>query len=593
MKKSLFLFAACSLFAMNSNAQTALATSQTNQNLVKANVLQKIDREPTAYDAKAVKAAKAARKTIANGVHYNRPEGILFNAWTEEWRYIPVSYMYSPHFYDFKITNDCTTPQVATWTMTTGEGNEYDLAELGFIDENNDYIYSTTCSGNGYWAPRIHVQSDSYLYGETLHNGKAAENASHNAIFPDTIGNKSFFASYPSQHYSFGSFDSGFLYGTGSFVPSKGDFAGQTFVSEGVIQYYSKPASPLYVEHFYLPIFSSYPTAIPADKYLRVVFRECEEQDGDLVATDKVLYDLKVTAEDLTLLPEEDNSSEYTKSGEIYEWTMKVANKVPGAFGGWVEEPMVFDKPFCVIILGCEQEGVDVGFMIDAVQPDDPVGNGVTICHALAYNENDDLYSLYYGEDTRLTMFFVGGFDYVETLASYTDQDGTTYNDINVLRVDANGYDVENVGWPDGLGSNAVCFVAYNWLDYNSQNENYWDEDMPEWIVSLDGQEVVGEYGYDGQVMLTVECEPLTSGGRYAAINLQGKGYKSAEPLFILQGDITLEEAKKDYYEAQGINEISAGKTNATTGVFNLNGQRVNPAQKGLVIANGKKLIRK
>ena len=593
MKKTLLLLAALP-FAMGSYAQLTTVNNLPEVQKVRDLGGLKLDVQPTAYNAQA---AKGPRKTVADGVHYTRPEGVLFYGWAPDWGYMAVSRIFVPTYNDFMLTNDCQVPGAASWSITNSQGTTYELTEEDGVDENNNFVYSTGCYGGGIYMPKITTTSGEYLYGETTYDGEAAANLGYNAILTDSIdGQKSFYNSYTAANYGFGSMDSGYLFGTGNFISSDrttGEII-DIYQSRGLVQYFAKPASPLYVERFYMPVWSQKEeNPLPEGKSLYITIRKVEDSDTALNLTDEILYSFEVKAEDFVKIQEDPYANDYVPSGNVYYYTMTLSNKVPGAFGGIVEAPMTFDTPFAIIIDGFEQEGVDVGARVSRLHADDMVGYDREICHALAYNEEEEIYTAYYGPDTRLTIFFDGGFDYCEVLDSYFDGK-QTYENINVLHVSADASECVNEGWPEGLEDKAVAFVAYNWLDFNTYSENYWDEDMPDWIYEIAGTEVTDEEGYfNGQVMLAPDCEKLPEGmkGRYACINLSGRGYKSAAPLWILQGDITLEEAMADY-QLQNINDVNIAKTTAKS-IYNLCGQRVNGQHKGLVIANGKKVIRK
>lgn len=103
-------------------------------------------------------------------------------------------------------------------------------------------------------------------------------------------------------------------------------------------------------------------------------------------------------------------------------------------------------------------------------------------------------------------------------------------------------------------------------------------EDIPEWLTIRTANEVYtsDEYGFD--LVFEAEALPAGTNGRQANLILEQWGSQLA--VTVTQG------------EASGVNVV-VNKINGNTPAYNLAGQRVNNDYKGLIIKDGKKMIRK
>ena len=81
--------------------------------------------------------------------------------------------------------------------------------------------------------------------------------------------------------------------------------------------------------------------------------------------------------------------------------------------------------------------------------------------------------------------------------------------------------------------------------------------------------------------------KPLPEGTTKRATRLwvQGLGYDAQHPIVILQGDAIITD---------GIDNVTTiGNKQSDNRIFNLNGQQVNKAYKGIVVKNGRKMLNK
>jgi hypothetical protein len=166
-----------------------------------------------------------------------------------------------------------------------------------------------------------------------------------------------------------------------------------------------------------------------------------------------------------------------------------------------------------------------------------------------------------------------------------------------------------------GAGFNYVPFnTPTRW--YNNEGApNYevvMDEDAKEWL-GVEVQELV-----DAEMEITIDdlinaiifyADPLPAdatvevntesasevrNARYAIARVKGYEVES-DPIIVVQGDITIEEAKELAAASTGIENITVVKADkqSKSKIYNLNGQQVNGPYKGIVIRDGKKVINK
>ncbi len=569
MKKSILLMAGA-FFAITASAQMQ-KVSQVNVSLQKK-------------DATLMKAEmkQGPRKDLASGVYYTRPEGTLYWGMDEQGRYYDVARLCTPCFTDLKFTNMCNQSAAAKWSFGQADGS--DLA-----DANNDLIVPITAD-QGYYMPTITVGANSYKIGEKTGN------PDNSILLTDTITYHSFVDQVSSKTYGWGSMDTGYLFGTGSFNPTQGDYAGHSFKSQGFVMTVPKPISPLYIEYFTFLINSDSDNPIADGKQVTMQIRNVEErelEDGRVITEPgaRIIAELTATKADLSEPLVEGQAVQYTKTGLAWIYSLKFSNKTTDAFDNVVDEPVIINEPCFIVVTGHDQEGVNFGYRINDQPDEDAIVYG---SYALSYEEGSDMnYSAWYGEKAVIEMSFYGGYDYCEVLNSseLVDESGNptgeTVENINTLRVSADGSTVENEGF-EGLQGKVIMNSAFPWLDGATDDENYLSEEMPEWIT-LSGESDFGNYSdgsqyYTGTTYVSIACEALPAGetGRAATIYLEGKGYKSAYPIIVLQGDATIEDA------IENVVTVNVNKSNNT---YNVAGQKVGKNFKGIVIKDGKKML--
>ena len=198
----------------------------------------------------------------------------------------------------------------------------------------------------------------------------------------------------------------------------------------------------------------------------------------------------------------------------------------------------------------------------------------------LVYDEatGDGYYFSYSG--LALKVGFDGMYDYVEVLEN---------SGLNVLRISNDGQTCLTEGAvseEDGLPGAAV-YTAQPWYD-EDLNEYYEIVDAPDWLTAVVADESLrNEDNYTGLEIVSFLCQPLPANvsGRSAVVYVRGRGFTAPQPIYLLQGDVT--------YEQAAISEVSSAAPVKNAKVFNINGQEVNKSAKGILIQNGKKYINK
>ena len=252
-----------------------------------------------------------------------------------------------------------------------------------------------------------------------------------------------------------------------------------------------------------------------------------------------------------------------------------------------------------VEITGMEQEGVKFGFYLYESVPEDQMETGYT----LARDDQGNEYNLYNTASINsLPVYFSALFDQVNVLSTisyYADENQTTTIDVencNVLRISDDGASC----WMDNEVQEPGVYVetATPWTKNGMMNYSYEVAQSStgadnSWITACNADESGWTTYYQNMLSFTAtECP--AGEGRWAVLNIVGRGVTSETPIILLQGTATLD----DVYAGTGI-ENAVVDNSADKGfdenapVYNLNGQRVSKSAKGILIQDGRKFIRK
>ena len=553
MKKSVLLTSAFMLAASFANAQS----------VDKANAPVMLKNFAAMKNAVAVEG-KAPMKSYDNGVYYSRPVGTVFNGITSEFRAYNQSLLVVPPFTELVFKNQTLDPSKTVWSYN---GKELTADENGDLNFGTLGAYDSEKAGAYYYYPKLSTTDgkSSFTLGEWNENG--------GGIMVDSISDLCF-VDKGAGYYAFSSntFPSSFLYAN--------EKVGDTgFTANSFLTYYEKPISPLYIEYVNLPYMWYSENPLPANTPITMTFVETTtSEDGTPQLTNNVIGTMTGTAENLSLIDAAQTA--YTPSGMLYVYMLQLANRATDDIGIPTVEPIVINKPFAVLVSGFDAEGVHAGLYGCEIKDEDAVAAPYPTYMISTKEGEDDRWYRY--NQTQLFYSFHGGFDYVNPMENGQYSDGTKVSDLNQLKVSADGSTVENVG--GGADMNyAVMYCAFNWIDSESESENYTTE-LPEWI-----KEIQYNQASAGTTYISVACDALPAGvkGRGAKLYFTGHGFTSDVPLYVLQGDYTKAEA-----DATGISIVSADKNkNNNNRVYNLAGQQVSKDYKGLVIKNGAKVL--
>ena len=310
-----------------------------------------------------------------------------------------------------------------------------------------------------------------------------------------------------------------------------------------------------------------------------------QRADGSVrkIPGDKILHTLIALAEDTLGFSRDDADTRNGKT--IYEGKVLFSNKETDEFGIEYNVPIVIDPAeldengFAIVIAGFEKNTIDFGIYGWHVNDDvDDIEPG----RFDVFNPNnpEEAYTFTYNGLITLQVGLNSIYDAVEVLDN---------NGLNVLRVSDDGQTNSTDGTVPGSDEDlqsAPVYTAQPWFD-EDLNEYYYLLDAPDWVESVVVDESYRNEGdFIGLNFISVICEPLPAGetGRYASIHVTGRGVTSETPIILLQGDATYED---------GINNVQVAPNTKSMRIYNMNGQQVTKATKGVLIQNGKKFVNK
>lgn len=572
--RKLLLSLACAAIATAASAQEKIEAP-----IKSADVMVEATDMPA--DRLMLKGEEAAAKTgvkksAANGVYYQVPTG---STWSSSVR--PLYAGSRPYNYVAPLTdyhyNNMSTDKTGSWTIVT-PSTTIDMSKN--VDENGDlwnYYYG---GEGGYYGPTYTVGENSFIPTGT--GGSMITyitGVTPMTFFPSAINT----TETPRAFYGGGSLSTGNLYGAGTITVNE-----VVKTAVGISYSIPKPMSPLYVEDIKAwgnvgkKVTDEASIANPLNgKTLTMRIYNLEDETAEPV-------ELTCTPDELVL-----DRAGYWQVG----FTQKVKDEISGEM---VANPFVIDYKAELVITGFDQEGVVLGIMgVDnadefLLSEEEDLRNGYFIC----YNPETEKYNYHYYTGTVPFIIFDAMFDKVEVWTEATDEDGNVVAKINGIKVANDGATTQNVYYDANQG--AFLETALDWFATDSEGnatgeELYWSDDAYdyEWIQGLTVNTLTDEDGDFVCYEVVPTCDALPEGvtKRYAKIHIVGRGCESA-PIYILQGDITLEEAMAAEGETDAINNVTAVKANVN-GTFNLAGQRVNKEFKGVAVKNGKKVIMK
>lgn len=611
MKKSLLFITALS-FAVAGMAQMVkpIHSSQVEK-------LPMLQRQATLAEKAPTK--KAPKKTKSQGLYYTTPEGTYFGGWDP----VTGSGFYNtsliiPPYQELTFTNKAKDIKGAQWLINGQNAADY-VVENNFVFDGMSRCYDF----NLYYVPTLKLDGNEYTLGETNYIAKRGyitsdwQNAflrtdSLTGLFP---ADPRAAIEYDGQWYGPGQYwgvlDTDNLFGSGKYTYQQ---TGQVFTSVGTIQYFNKPASPLFITDIYVnalaPVGSD---PIPADKQLRIVLtklKEVTDEEGTFLTydLDNPIATLFCNASDtISFVETKENISTRNKK-EIKDGTLIFS--VPGELdevGNVTPQNIVIDEPFCMLLMGMDQEGVNCGLYGNEMLDEE---ENCANARILFDSGDGGFVSMGYQGSMTLDFCFYGMFDKavsVEQFPMYKFEDESL--DYNIIRVPAEGSKDEYGYGNLTEGSKASPFLTDDetangypgaailtnvyWFDDENELLNYDVIDLPEWIEAYYVDPSL--YDNSGLNIVMFKAQPLPEGvkGRKATVYVVGqevtmngetKYSAKSEAITILQGDAS----------ADSDNIIMTSNTKSSnTATYNMAGQQTKNGFKGIVVRDGKKFFNK
>lgn len=549
-------------------------------------------------------------KTAATGNYYKRPAGSMY---LDGFTATILATTYGKN-----VTFE-SVDKSAEWAL--GSNDHATLLEYGVIDGNNNFTLSGSTSlrtatgiSNLSYLPTLTKGDDVYFLPNDYdldadQNYTEVIGTEDNSMWasPDNVTGLTFQNPVgAAQYYGYGGGNYGFGSGPTSYRDPETQEVKQAY-PYAVAQHFEAPMSPLYVENIYMTAISRNDNATPLKDGAQLTMT-IKGDDGTTIAT------LTATADDLVnqleghpLYPS--GTINYGEGWGLCRIWSITFNKLyyDEIFQQYVSEPFTIDQAFTVEISGFDNENVDLGFYLFQPRAEDPCDAGVSYCKDPVTGEDMTITS-----SMSIPISFNAMFDNVEvasTLSYYTDASQTETIEIencNVLRISDDGlscYMDNEAGEPY-----AYVYTASNWTNSYGDEVYHYEvaqssDGTGEWITACnyDNSLWSEEYEIQGQsytqvnnyVFLSFTGTECPAGeGRWAVLNIVGRGVTSETPIILLQGTATLDDVTTGIENAVVDNAADKG-FNPNAPVYNLNGQRVSKSAKGILIQDGRKFIRK
>ncbi|MCR4602090.1 MAG: hypothetical protein K5683_00980 [Prevotella sp.] len=497
----------------------------------------------TSQSQASLSRSRAPRKTMTDGVWYQRPVGSLYISGGSDPDY--YSYVYIPGLVEGLYKNMADKKVSAKWTLvgsqetTSVEGNEDNDLQLTFPKIPSGYISS-------YYIPQMTVGNTSYTFGENFPNNPDVALINGDSVM--TLTDVNLCAGY---YYGF---SNGGSFGNRT---GKTEIDGQEvdIVSDAIYEFYNKPIKPLYLTDVFFRVVNFDGTALMNEgTEMKVIIRKIDEE-GNIA---DVIAEMPFSLDDATYIEEDE--------GKTFG-AFIVSKKDTDAFGTEYDVPILIEDEFVVIISGFEQEGVNFSIYMTGdlkdVETDSFLNNGMVTptCRSYVRADNGEpLDGLYYCQ--AITK---------EQSDQYNKEDGDDYDWTRhynaVLHLDAmtdvvnvlDGFEkmyAENEGGPvfaimeeQNAETGEMENVAYTTLQYESTlprlstwegmegEDNYTFEDLPDWLKITEYND---DYYTDYDVTLAaLEADPLPEGvkGRKAEIRIVSERGADSGIITIIQGE--------------------------------------------------------
>lgn len=533
----------------------------------------------------AAASSASVKRTFADGTYYVPTGGLWRGSDLVTGRTYPYSIYSVAPFADITFKNMMSNPKEGSWTVN-------DRA----VDANADGDFvSIYYPGGMFYGPVLHNGTKTYSYGD--YNLFAKHYAGYGyespIVMTDSIAclysvdNNAYYQSprdegYYNPYQLWGGLDTDNMYGSGNELNDDGSVAA---VSYGVGQAFRALSSPLYVDYIGVEAVSFSQPIAEGDTlvaYLSLGVDTIKWQSGgqDLsFSSDEIVDTLYATSAD-TL----DFVSTTTRNNKrLNKGVVKFQKKSVDAFGNEITEPFVIpaNTPFSIGFFGFDNKGIDCGLYGTVYHDEDKNGSTAITYY---YNPTTQKGSMGGYLNVALTTALVGMFEKVyipESGLLETEPENLKYNVLKISNDGTENHTADFAGTENDV-QGAPVYTATAWADADDI-PFYEVADLPEWVSKVN----VAPAGGNNLYVLSFQCQPLPAGvsGRSARVKVQGRGgIASDNYIYLLQGDATIES---------GINDVKADSKKANNVIYNLKGQQVSKAAKGILIQNGKKFFNK
>ncbi len=572
-------FLIVSLIALLSTSAFAQKVNLDRGGKMQNSVLTKKISSPLTMSAQSAVATTPQHRTKANGVYYYKPAGSLYE-----------NYFYPEDDYGSDIR---TFLAVAPWATSTFINKSASATDCHWTIDGDNWDDYADSEGN----LSVYFQYPGYAFSlPFVSNPSNTISYTMDADYYDDVYggyNGYFYISTDVEWLGFlnnkdwslwGSMENGNVAGSGTT-----NINGVLYTCTELYQTYPAPASPLYVESISVVGSIVLSGSQPLNNGAELTMEIYNSDTNELVET------LTATADDYEFWFSGERGGSYgTPLLSVDVGTLRFTKKVDNPIWGIEEEAIVIDYPSTVYIKGFENDNVNFGVAGWSIYDCDD-REYLSDLHLIAEN-GDDAYDVWY-EDVAMNIFLNSIMDKVMVSDALTFSDGYSGSGYSILQISDDGKTCSTYGQvPDsnhdlgGVFAETVC----DWYteDYN---ENYYADDVPEWItgINVDTQyynpepDDGSEPTYYNIVSFEAESLPAGTTGRSAMFRLVGRGYTDTTYIRIVQGDAEVPTVP------EGINAVLAPTATKYVGTYNLSGQRVAESTKGIVIQNGKKVLNK
>jgi len=574
MKKTLLLMSAMLLLSAGTFAQkqrtevkgklekaiTAIGNTQLAAAPAKMAPMREVQASPSVN--------KAPRRTMVDGVWYQRPEGSLYLSGRNDEQGAYWSYLYMPAFTNVTYKNMATKKENATWSLASSQtsisvdGNDDNDLEIELPKVTERYI-------SPLYIPTLTQGKTSFRFGDDIYdydnqNKPVPLNPDVALVNGDTINMLTQVNLAPGYFYGF---SNGSSFGNRTATFTMEDGTEVEAISDAIYEFYKKPIKPLYITDIFFRVvnYSGAPLMKEGTE-MKCTVRKVEE-DGTI---GEAIAEMPFTLADTTYC-----SSFTDESGiEHMSGAFLISQKETDAFGTEYDVPFVVKDEFVIVISGFEQEGVDFSLFMTSdlkdVAPADcfindglvtptcrsyirkdngePIG-GLRYCQAIT-KEQSDQYNQEDGDNTDWTRHYnavifidcmndvVNIFDEFKTMWAYNEG-----GDVIAIVDEVN----KETGKTETVAYGSVQYETTlprlsTWSGYEGE-ENYQFEDVPDWIhITGHNDDYYYEDLENGSsyvTLTTMTADPLPEGveGRKAVIRIVSE--RGAEDTFeVRQGTV-------------------------------------------------------